>query len=134
MFPGWKERWIVVGGCAIAMLFPVPVINILAVHSLWRRFREGSSYIEHQLRANLNFQISIQVYLATAAVLLLGLPYLPEMVVPGVFEWLRFPLGMGMMGITVLLLLTWFTIFTVAFIFAFSGKLFQYPFSLRWIK
>lgn len=134
MFPDWRDRGIVAGGCAIAMLIPVPVINILIVYVLYQRLTSGRPFVDHQLRQNLNFQISIQVYLLAAVVLLLALPFLPSLFFPGSLDWLRIPLGLGMVGTSVLLLFIWFTVFAAALIFALSGRWFQYPFSLQWLK
>ncbi|GEL08212.1 DUF4870 domain-containing protein [Salisediminibacterium halotolerans] len=134
MLPDWKDRGIVAGGCVIAILIPVPVINILIVYALYQRLRTDRPFVDHQLRQNVNFQISMQVYLAGAFILLFALPFLPGLFFPGSLDWLRIPLGLGMIGTSVLLLFIWFTIFTAALIFAVSGRWFQYPFSLQWLK
>ncbi len=65
--------------------FVIPLGNIIAPLVLWRLRRYDSPYIDHHGKEAVNFQISMTIYVAVSAVLILLLVGIPLLFVIGMF-------------------------------------------------
>ena len=95
------------------LLFPLPVVQILAPLVVWLIKRQDSAFVDFHGKESLNFQISWLIYMVIAAILIsicIGIVLLPALVIADV------------------------VLVVIAAIRANDGLEYRYPLTLRFIK
>jgi uncharacterized protein len=109
-----------------AALLTAAVFGFLGPLLVWLLKRDQQPFIDHHAKEALNFQLSVLVYLAGAAVLAI-----PAFIV-GVLT-----LGVGLVALAILVgaaVLAWFVLPIVAAVKASNGEGFRYPLTIRFVS
>ncbi|MDQ0159873.1 DUF4870 domain-containing protein [Alkalibacillus salilacus] len=132
-----KDRWMVLIGYALPIVFPLTLFNIVVTVVYWYVAPYQSPFFDHHMRENINAQISYQLYLLLSfgLFLLLGwfgsmnLNWLPDL------AHLSIPLfAMGLIGIIFIIIIAWWVVFIIAVIATIAKKYFRFPVTIRFIK
>jgi uncharacterized protein len=109
-----------------AALLTAAVFGFLGPLLVWLLKRDQHPFVEHHAKEALNFQLSVLVYLAGAAVLAI-----PAIIV-GVLT-----LGVGLVALAILAaaaVVAWFALPIVAAVKASNGEGFRYPLTIRFVS
>ncbi len=104
----------------------IPLGNILVPWLLWRRRRARSSFLDHQGKEAVNFQLSLTLYLAVAFVLGLACR------MAGATD-LGTLLQLGP-GVLIALTVTHVALALTGAVQSQDGQLFRYPLTIRFIR
>ncbi|MCC5909724.1 MAG: DUF4870 domain-containing protein [Clostridiaceae bacterium] len=126
-----KEKIISIGGYLLALFFPIPLLNIIAVQVYWMNFRAKSKFVDHHLKQNINFLITYQIYMLSIFTFLFLLDKMPISIVPGIVSIASVLLGFGSLGVLLLLFLLIYPIYIVAIIATLAGKYFKFPLTIK---
>ena len=139
------RNWAVLGHLsALLILFGVPFGNILGPLVVWLFKRNDHTFIDEQCRESLNFQISITLYLAVVAILLLifGVSFLPFFLpfhnhnfwdIWGLPFTMPFALLSGVFLLVVIFLVD-IALLLIAAFKASSGVHYRYPLTIRLVN
>ena len=126
-----REKLIPVGGYLLALFFPIPLLNIIAVRVYWFLFQGESEFVDHHLRENINFLISYQIYIASIFFIFFLLDSLPMSIMPGIVNVTSVLLLFGFFGVLLLLFLLIYPIYIIAIIAVLIGKHFRFPLTIK---
>ena len=105
----------------------IPFGNLVAPLAIRLLKRRGSNFIEANVKAAINFQISASIYGVVGLIPVVGLTVITMLVAPGVFVLV----GISLLAVLVIIPMV---IAIMAAIKAWKGEEFNYPLSIRFLK
>ncbi|WP_188207001.1 DUF4870 domain-containing protein [Alkalibacillus aidingensis] len=122
-------------GYAIPLFLPMPLFNIVITYIYWRVLPSESDFTDHHLKENINYQISIQLYMLSFFVLVFIVQIIGQVgFIPDIASMIGILLSFGVLGLMILAAFTWVILLAVAVIAVLMGKYFRFPLIIRFVK